>query len=186
MILQDNDPFTQPSFSWQNRLMRAVWGGVWLLLFRPSPRIAHGWRRLLLRMFGARLGVHVHVHADVKVWAPWQLHIGDRVGIGSGVTLYNMAPIFIGNRCVISQGAHLCGGSHDIDSNNFQLIAKPIVLQDDVWICADAFVGLGVTVAQGCVVGARGVVVKTIAEPWTVWAGHPAVMKKLRKPTNLV
>jgi putative colanic acid biosynthesis acetyltransferase WcaF len=153
---------------------------VWLLLFRPSPRPLHIWRRALLRLFGARLGRHVHVHASVAVWAPWQLVVGDRVGIAPGVTLYNMAPMFIGSDCVISQGAHLCGGSHDIDSANFQLVARQIVLQDHVWVCAEAFVGLGVTVAEGCVIGARAVVVKSITEPWTVWSGNPVQRKRSR------
>ena len=181
MIIEDNDPFTQPSFSLGNRLARAAWGVVWVLLFRPSPRPLHAWRRWLLRAFGAQLGQDVHVHADVRIWAPWQLKIGNRVGIGNGVNLYNMVPMEIGDECVISQGAHLCGGSHDIDSPNFQLVARPITLAPNVWICADAFVGLGVRIARGCVVGARAVVVKNIDEPWTVWAGNPAQLKKYRR-----
>ncbi len=181
MIIQGNDPTTQASFSLRNRVARAVWGVVWLLLFRPSPRPLHAWRRLLLRAFGAKLGAHVHIHASVRIWAPWQLEIGQRVGIASGVILYNMASLVIGDGCVISQGAHLCGGSHDIDSANFQLLALPITLEPSVWVCADAFIGMGVTVAAGCVLAARSVVVKSIDTPWSVWAGHPAVYKRERK-----
>jgi putative colanic acid biosynthesis acetyltransferase WcaF len=181
MIIQENDPFTEPSFSLGNRLKRALWGLIWLVFFLPSPRPFHAWRSFLLRLFGANLGQYVHVYPHVTVWAPWQLTLGNRVGIADGVTLYNMAPMMIGDDCVISQGAHLCGGSHDIDSANFQLIAKTIKLEKNVWVCAEAFVGPGVTVAEGCVLGARAVVVKTIAEPWSVWAGNPAVFKKMRK-----
>jgi len=161
--------------------MRAVWGVVWCVLFRPSPRPFHVWRRFLLRLFGAKLGSHVNVYPNVKIWAPWALSIGDYVGVADKVNLYNMATLVIGNHCVISQGAHLCAGSHDIDSANFQLIAKPITLNSYVWVCAEAFVGPGVKIADGCVLGARAVVVKSISEPWTVWAGNPAVMKRLRK-----
>lgn len=181
MILQGNNPYTQPSFSLGNRLKRALWGAVWVIFFRPSPRLFHAWRRLILRMFGAMIGKHVNVYPNVKIWAPWSLTIGSFVGIADGVTLYNMAPMTIGDHCVVSQGAHLCGGSHDIDSANFQLLAKPITLENNVWVCAEAFVGPGVTIAEGCVLGARAVVVKSIAEPWSVWAGNPAVMKKMRK-----
>lgn len=181
MIIQGNDPYIQPSFSLGNRLLRALWGIVWLVFFRTSPRPFHEWRRVLLRLFGARLGKHVNVYPNVKIWAPWSLAIGNRVGIADGVTLYNMAHMTIGDNCVISQGAHLCGGSHDIDSPNFQLLAKPIILKNNVWVCAEAFVGPGVTIAEGCVLGARAVVVKSIAEPWSVWAGNPAVMKRMRK-----
>lgn len=182
MIIERNDPFTQPSFSLGNRAARAAWGVVWLLLFRPSPKPLHAWRRGLLKAFGAQLGDDVNVHANVRIWAPWQLRIGNRVGVANGVTLYNMALMEIGDGCVISQGAHLCGGSHDIQSPNFQLIARPIALGAHVWICADAFVGLGVRIAPGCVVGARSVVMKDIQEPWTVWAGNPAQLKKHRQP----
>ena len=181
MIIQGNDPYTQPSFSLQNRIMRAIWGVVWLILFRTSPRPFHVWRRFLLCLFGAKLGKHVNVYPTVKIWAPWALDIGNFVGVADGVTLYNMASITIGDYCVISQGAHLCAGSHDIDSSNFQLITKPISLNSYVWVCAEAFVGPGVKIADGCVLGARAVVVKSIVEAWTVWAGNPAVMKRLRK-----
>lgn len=181
MIVEGNDPYTQPSFSLRNRLGRAVWGAVWLLLFRPSPRPLHAWRAALLRLFGARLGKDVHVYPGARVWAPWQLTIGNRVGVADGAVLYNMAPMTIGDECVISQGAHLCGGSHDIDSPNFQLIAAPIVLAPRVWICAEAFVGPGVKIAEGCVAGARCVLMNSVDQPWTVWAGNPATMRRTRK-----
>ena len=182
MILEGNDPTTQASFSRSNRAVRALWGAVWLLLFRPSPRPLHRWRCGLLRLFGARLGDHVHIYPGVRVWAPWQLEVGDRVGVGDGATLYNMGPLRIGSHAVISQGAHLCGGTHDIDSPNFQLRARPIEIGDHVWVCADAFVGPGVRIAPGCVLGARSVALKSIDEPWTVWAGHPA--KRVRERTR--
>ena len=181
MIIQGNDPYTQPSFSLGNRFTRALWSFVWLLLFRPSPRSFHAWRSMLLRLFGAQLGEKVHVYPNVKIWLPSLLVMGNRVGIADGVTLYNMATIHIGDNCVVSQGAHLCAGTHDIDSVNFQLIAKPITLKAEVWVCAEAFIGPGVTIAEGCVLGARAVVVKCITDPWTVWAGNPATMKRMRR-----
>lgn len=181
MIIQDNDPYTQPSFSLRNRMARALWGVVWLLLFRPSPRPFHAWRRFLLRLFGAKLGKNVNVYPGVNIWAPWLLTIGSRVGIANDVTLYNMALIDIGDNCVVSQGAHLCGGTHDIDSSNFQLQAKPIILKNNVWVCAEVFIGPGVAIAEGCVLGARSVIVKSVHAPWTVWAGNPAVMKRIRQ-----
>ena len=181
MILENNDPFVQASFSLGNRLRRAFWNLSWLLLCRASPRPLHAWRSLVLRAFGAQIGRGVHVYPGAKIWAPWNLKIDDEVGIADGVTLYSMAPISIGRRCVVSQGAHLCAGSHDIDSANFQLIARPITLDAGVWICAEAFVGLGVHVLEGCVLGARGVLTKSTPEPWTVWAGNPATPRRLRK-----
>lgn len=173
MILQDNDPFTGPSFSFGHRVRRQVWHIVWLLLFRFSPRPLHAWRNVLLRLFGASLGQHVHIYPSVRIWAPWNLTVGNFVGVGDGTNIYCMDRIEIGDYTVVSQGTHLCAGSHDFNSANFQLITAPIVIGSRVWLCADAFVGLGVSIAEGSVIGARGVVAKSITEPWCVWAGMP-------------
>lgn len=174
MIIDGNDPYREPSFTLGNRLARAVWQAVWLLLFRPTPRIAHGWRNLLLRLFGARIGKHVHIAPSVRIWAPWQLQIGDCVGIGADVRLYSMAMIRLADFVTVSQGSHLCAGSHDYNSSNFQLVARPVDIGPRVWLAADCFVGPGVTVSEGCVLGARAVLVHSIGTPWTVWAGNPA------------
>ena len=129
---------------------------------------------MLLKIFGAKIGVHVHIHASVKIWAPWNLEIGDFVGVGDGVNLYCMDHIKIGDFAVISQGAHLCCGSHDFNRANFQLITAPIVIGNRVWVCADTFICMGVTVPEGVVLGARSVITKTIKETWSIWAGMPA------------
>ena len=173
MILQGNQPYTEASFTLKNRVARQLWNLVWLLLFRPSPRPLHAWRALLLRLFGATLGRQDHIYPGVKVWAPWNLRIGDHVGVADGVTLYNMALIDIGDYAVVSQGAHLCGGTHDHHSANFQLYALPIHVGAHAWICAEAFIAPGVTVAEGAVVGARSVVTRSLADAWTVYAGNP-------------
>ena len=174
MIIQNNDPYTSASFSLGNRLRRLLWNSTWILFFRTSPRTFHFWRSGILKLFGAKLGSGVHIYPGVKIWAPWNLEIGDHTGIADGVTIYNMDKISIGSFSVISQGVHLCGGSHDYNSSNFQLFAKPIILGEHVWVCAEAFVSLGVSIPDGVVVGARSLVTKSIQEPWTVHAGHPA------------
>lgn len=179
MIILNNDPYTQPSFGLQNRLGRMAWGIVYLFLFRPSLRPMHGWRNLLLKLFGAKIGRHVHIHPSVKIWAPWNLVIGNFVGIGDGANLYCMDKINIGDHAVISQGAHLCCGSHDFNRASFQLITAPIVICSRAWVCADAFVGMGVVLSEGMVLGARSVMIKTVNAPWTVWVGMPA--KKIRE-----
>ncbi len=184
MILQDNDPYRGPSFSLANRLMRGLWGVVYLLLFRISPRPVHAWRVLLLRIFGAQIGRGCHIYPNVKVWAPWNLSLGNYVGVADGVTLYCMDKVSVGDFAVISQGAHLCGGTHDYNSENFQLIAKPIGIGAHAWICAEAFIHPGVVVPEGAVIGARAVVPKSLAMPWVVYAGNPCHQVATRKPIN--
>ena len=183
-IIEGNDPYRQASFSLRSRFARGLWGIVWLLLFRPSPRPLHAWRSLLLRLFGANVGVGCHVYPSVRVWAPWNLALGKRVGVADGVTFYSMAKIKVGDYAVVSQGAHLCAGTHDYNSANFQLLAKPIAVGAQAWICAEAFLHAGVTVPVGAVVGARSVVTRTLSNPWAVYAGNPC--KEIGKRKQLV
>lgn len=152
---------------------RGLWELVRLPLFAWSPRPFWAWRRWLLRIFGAKIGRHVRVHASVKIAIPWTLLIGDEVGIGDGAILYGLGPIAIGPRATISQYAHLCAGSHDHRRPEFPLIKPPISIGADSWICTDAFVGPGVTVGDGAVVGARAVVIDDVA-PGAIVVGNPA------------
>lgn len=154
-------------------MVRQVWDITWLLLFRPTPRFMHTWRCALLRLFGARLGKHVHIHPTVKIWAPWNLTVADYVGMGEGVTVYSMDKIDIGSYAVISQGTYLCAGSHDFNTPTMQLTTAPIVIGKHAWLCAQSFVCAGVEIPTGTVVAARGVVSKTLHESWGVWAGVP-------------
>ena len=163
---------TGPSFSVQNRLGRLVWNFVWLLLFRPSPRPLHVWRAALLRLFGAKIGRGCHIYPGVKIWAPWNLVCEEEVGVGDGAILYTQARITLGKRAVVSQGAHLCSGSHDYASPGFELFAKPIHVGAHAWLAAECFVHPGVTIAEGAVIGARAVVTSDMPA-WTVCAGHP-------------
>lgn len=178
-IRQRVDPRRQASFSLANRLRRLTWGVVYVLLFRPSPRPCHRWRAFLLRGFGANLGRDCHVYPKVKIWAPWNLMLDDQAGIADDVICYSMAPIILGKRVIVSQGAHLCTGTHDYESADFQLYALPIQVEEDAWLCAECFVGPGVTIGAGAVIGARAVVTKSMPA-WTVCAGNPCRPLKTR------
>jgi putative colanic acid biosynthesis acetyltransferase WcaF len=156
-----------------NRLFRQAWSVVWLFLFRPSPRIFHGWRRFLLRLFGARLGHKAVVHASARIWAPWNLEMGPFSCLSHGVDCYAVDRIRIGAYATVSQYSFLCAASHDIDSPDMTLTTAPIEIGDHAWVAADAFVGPGVTLGEGAVVGARASVFRDVA-PWTVVAGNPA------------
>ncbi len=163
----------------RNRLARVIWNFAYILLFRFSPRPMHRWRSFLLRCFGGRIGSGVHVYPGVKIWAPWNLEIGNESGVGDGAILYSQAKICIGFRTVISQGVHLCTGTHDYTRSGFPLIAHPIIIGDHVWIAAEAFVHPGIKIGTGCVVGARSVVIKNLPE-WMVCSGHPCLPIKAR------
>lgn len=162
-----------PSFSRTNRLVRAVWYLAWLLLASWTPPPLHAWRRVLLRAFGARIAPSARIYRNTTVWLPSNLTMGENAVLGPRANCYCQAPITLADYAIVSQGAHLCAGTHDVDDPNFQLVAKPIVLESHAWIAAEAFVGPGVHVGEGAVLGARGVAFRNL-DAWTIYAGNPA------------
>ena len=154
-------------------LLRRVLWVFGQYLFSCSPRPCFGWRRFVLRCFGARVGRNVNVYPSTRIYFPWNLTVGDWSAIGEEALVYNLGPITLGHKVTVSHRAHLCAGTHDYRRSDLPLLKPPIVVADQVWICADAFIGPGVTVGEGAVVGARAVVIKDV-EAWTVVAGNPA------------
>lgn len=174
-------PKYRNKLSFSNKASRLLWGVVWGLLFRPfTLSVFHKWRLFLLRLFGAKIGAGSIVHGSVKIWAPWNLEIGQRTAIGPSAECYNPGKIILGNKVTVSQRAYLCAASHDYNDKAHPLITKPIVVNDFAWVAADAFVAMGVTVGEGAIVGARAVVSRDV-EPWAIVAGNPAVFVKRRE-----
>ena len=165
--------------SFGNKIGRLMWGIVWTLLFRPSPRAMGGWRRLLLRCFGARIGKGARILSSARIWAPWNLEMGDYACLSEFADCYCVAPVSIGAHATVSQYAFLCTASHDIHDPNMGLVTGPIKVGAGAWVCAGAFVGMGVTIGEGAVTAARSVVVKDVA-PWAVVGGNPARFIKPR------
>ncbi|WP_338243130.1 putative colanic acid biosynthesis acetyltransferase [Aurantiacibacter hainanensis] len=160
---------------------RVLWGFLSRPLFAWTPRQLWAWRRFILRIFGARIGRAVHVYPSAKITLPWNLSIGDNSAVGDGAILYALGPITVGESATISQNAHLCAGSHDYTDPAMPLIKMHIDIGDDVWICADTFVGPGVTIGDRAIVAARGVVVSNVPENVIV-GGNPALFIKQRPP----
>lgn len=169
-----------PSFSLRNRLFRVFWMAAWLVLARFTPPPLHAWRRLVLRLFGARIGPGARIHASVLIWHPGNLDVGAGALIGPGARIYNQGHIRIGTRTVVSQRAHLCASSHDIGDPNFQLVLRPIEVGAGCWIAAEAFIGPGVRVGDGAVIGARAALFQD-AEPNGVYSGNPAILIRQRQ-----
>jgi len=163
----------------RTRVGRLVWTLVWKVLFRPSPVFTPGWRRMLLRLFGARISPSANIYSSARIWAPWNLTMEDHSCLARDVDCYSAAPIVIGSRATVSQYAFLCTASHDISDPGFPMIQSPITIGAGAWICARAFIGPGVVVGPGAVVAACAVVVKAV-EPWTVVGGNPARVIKTR------
>lgn len=164
----------------KHRMLRLLWCIVWTMLARPLPRsFGKGWKRFLLRCFGAKIHQTAHIYSSAKVYYPANLIMEANSCMASDVNCYNVDVVKIGCNTIVSQGANLCTASHDIHNPQFPLVTAPIVLEDQVWVGSEAFIGMGITVCQGAVVGARAVVFKDV-EPWAVVGGNPAKFIKKR------
>lgn len=161
------------SFPLRHRLLRALFGVVWAALGVWPPAPFNRLRRLILTAFGAKLHATAKVYPGVRVWYPPNLEMKAHACLGPGVNCYSMAKIVLDDYALASQGAYLCGGTHDIDDPHFQLQARPIHIGANAWVAANAFVGPGVSLGEGSVLGACAVTVKNL-QPWTVYVGNPA------------
>lgn len=177
MLIQTSDvrPFLRvsPPPSFNDKLFRWVWGLVEVTLFGLSPVPFHGWRRFLLRLFGARIASGAHIYPSTRIWAPWNIEMADGSCLGPRVHCYSATLVSLGKGAIVSQGAHLCAATHDLREPDFPLVVGEIRIGDEAWVCADAFVGPGVTIGGRAVAGARAVVTKDV-EPGMVVAGNPA------------
>ena len=169
----------------RHQIIRLLWGIVWAVGAKWLPRsVGSGWKRFLLRLFGAKIASTAAVYSSAKVYYPANLEMDEYACIASDVDCYNVAPIRLGKFSTVSQGAFLCTASHNITSPNHELITSPITIGDQAWVGAEAFVGMGVTIGEGAVVGARAAVFKDV-EPWTVVGGNPAKFIKNRMLNNI-
>ncbi len=174
--------FGGPTFALRFRLKRLGWMVVWKLMAAWTPPPCRRWRNFLLRSFGAQIDPDATVHSKAVIWWPGHLAMERYSSIGPGVICYNVDRITIREFASVSQRAHLCTGSHDIQDSAFPLLKKPIVVEANAWVAAEAFVGPGVVVGEGAVLGARGVAAKSL-HPWTVYVGNPAKAVSRRSPT---
>jgi putative colanic acid biosynthesis acetyltransferase WcaF len=177
------DPYLRPAFTLKNRLARVLWGFVRTLFYRPTPRPMHAWRSFLLRCFGAQMGANCHFYPGAKIWAPWNLDCADQVTAADGAEIYNPAPMHFGSHAIVSQGAYLCGATHDYNSAAFPLLAYEMSFGAHSWVCAKAIVGPGVNLGEGAVLGLGAVATRSL-NPWTVHAGSPARQVKERTRTT--
>jgi putative colanic acid biosynthesis acetyltransferase WcaF len=178
-IMQTLDRCVASPYARSEYIRRLLWNIVQATLFRlPLPR-AYGWRRFLLRCFGAKLGHRAGISSTTRIMHPWLLEMGDWTMLGHGAIVYNLGRVTIGHHTLVSQNVHLCAGSHDYTIPSLPLLRPEIQIGAGVWIAADAFIGPGVTVGDNSVIGARAVVVKDIP-PGVVAAGNPCSVIKDR------
>ena len=159
-------------------MLEALWILLqWVFVSSPLPGSFH--RRVLLRAFGAKIGMGVVIKPGVKVKFPWRLQVGANAWLGENAWIDNLAQVNIEANAVLSQDVYLCTGSHDWTSPGFNLIVKPILIKQGAWVAARSTIGPGVTLGDGAVLGLGSTTSKDL-EPWTVYSGVPATPLKKR------
>lgn len=168
-----------PVFGLKNKFVRVIWGIVYLTIFRFTPTVFFTWRSIVMRLFNSDFR-NARIYPTARVWLPSNLVVGEGSTVGPNVNLYNQGVIKVGERVIVSQDSTVCASSHNYNDPIHPLLLLDVTIEDDVWICAEAFIGPGVKVGEGAVIGARAVLMKD-AEPWSVYAGNPAVKIKDRR-----
>lgn len=183
---QNLKAFSVPKgFRGKSKLVVQLWWIIESTLFAWSPQFFYGWRRFLLRSFGAKIGKNVLIRSSVRCTYPWKISIGDYSWIGENCILYSLGDIRIGNNVAIAHDVYLNTGTHDYQSLTFEIGAKKVIIEDECWITNDVYVAPGVTIEKGCVVGARSSVFKSLPEGWVCY-GNPAkpIKKRIEKETH--
>ena len=140
------------ALSRRNQIARFAWTVIWAIFARPIPRsLLSGWKRFLLRCFGAKIHRTAVVYSSARIFMPWHLEMDEYACLGPEVDCYNVTKIKIGTHATVSQKSYLCSASHEITDRLMPLITAPVIIEDQAWIGADAFIGMGVTVGQGTV-----------------------------------
>ena len=179
--IQDLSLYKTPDdFRGKSAISVQLWWFVYALFFRTSPQVLYGWRRFLLRTFGAQIGKKVIIRSTAQITYPWKVKIGDYSWIGDDVVLYSLGDIIIGTNSVVSQKSYICTGTHDYTKEDFPILAKKIVIGDECWLATDVFVSPGVIINNGVVVGARSTVINDL-DSNSVYVGSPVRFIKKRK-----
>lgn len=169
-----------PNFRGRSSLVVQIWWFVQATLFAWSPQFLYGWRRFLLRCFGAKIGKRVIIRPSAQITYPWKVSIGDYSWIGDEVVLYSLGEIEIADNTVISQRSYICTGSHDYTKFDFPIYSEKVIIEEGCWLATDVFVAPGVKIEKGTVVGARSSVYKSL-DSFSVYAGSPAKLIKKRE-----
>lgn len=174
----DDDARHVSPYSTAEKIGRMLWALVQASLFRFSFPTWYRWRVWLLRLFGARVDASCRIRRTARFECPWNFGAGPNCAVGDFAIVYALGPITLGRRVSISQYSHLCAGSHDFSRFDLPLVRPPITLEDDAWLGADSFVGPGVTMREGALLGARASAFSDL-EPWSINIGNPA--RKVRE-----
>ena len=180
LTVKDQKGRSESPWNVGDHIKMILWGITWTLLYRPSPRPFHAWRRMLLKLFGCKISGKPNLYPTSIIKMPWHLTMEDGSCLGDRCEVYNLGEVVLKKMSTVSQHAYLCGGTHDLSKKNTPLIVGEIVLGEEVFIGAKAIILPGIHIGDGAVIGAGAVVTKDMPE-WMICAGNPCKPIKPRE-----
>lgn len=161
-------------YTLRNKFVRFFFNIIWALFVRPFPgKLSRKWAIFILNSFGANVHPTSVIYSSSKILMPWNLIMHENSCIANNVIVENSDKIVIGAYSIISQYSYLCTASHDFRDIDFPQFSKPIIVGEKCWVCANSFIGPGVKLGDGSIVGASSSVFKNVDE-WQIVGGNPA------------
>lgn len=159
------------------KLHRLCWVIVENTLFRFSPFLFWGWRRFLLRCFGAKIAKTATIGRLARIEDPWNLTMGERAMICNYTWIMCYAPVALGDQALVGEYVKILTGSHLTDSTSFKAIVSGVTIEKDVWVASNAMLVSGgyktLKIGEGAVVSAGAVVFNNV-KPGAIMVGNPA------------
>ena len=174
----DLSSFNNDWYNPGNPLKRLLWYYANLIFFNSGWLPIGGLKVALLKIFGAKVGKGVVIKPFVNIKYPWKLEIGDHVWIGENVWIDNLDEVKIGSNACLSQGAMLLCGNHNYKKPTFDLMVKPITIEEGVWIGAHSVVTPGCICETHSMLAVKSVGIGKL-DAYSIYQGNPA--KFLRK-----
>ncbi|WP_152362348.1 acyltransferase [Microlunatus speluncae] len=116
------------------------------------------------------------------------ISVGRKSHFAAGGAIYGGGGVSLGTYCNIAAHVVITSVQHDPRRHDQPMAlapstAAPVTIADDVWLGANATVVQGVTIAEGCILGANGVLTRD-TEPFGIYAGVPARRISDRRPAS--
>lgn len=139
-------------------------------------------RRDFLRTFVAKLDEGAMINSPFYMEFANHLEMGVNSFINYDCIMLNNAMVKLGDNVLVGPKVSFYTAMHPIDAKQREqwlVYAKPITVEDNVWIGGSATILGGVTIGKNAIVGAGAVVTKDV-EPNTIVVGNPArVLRKI-------
>lgn len=180
MTINDFTPVQTTPFDKKTKIKIHLWRLVNRTIFRLFPNQIKKPRIILLRLFGAQLSETVNINRKSNIELPWNLTMGHQSSLGENSWIYCLNKIQIGEKCCIGKDVYLITGSHSIESPNFDMVTKPIIINDGCWVATGSYILAGVVLGRFSIIGAKSIVSKNTND-FDVVVGNPAKFIKKRE-----